>query len=128
MRFRPCARCGDKYDFFFLHVKKTDSNGEDGNMPGKVKVIEEFDAALPGITALKPDVLAITADHCTPYVMKGHSFHPVPLLINSANCDVDTTTEFSERAGISGSIGTTYSEKLMGLLLANAGKLQKFGS
>ncbi len=116
------------HDFFFFHVKKTDSNGEDGNLAGKVKVIEEFDALLPGILELKPDVIAITADHCTPYVMKGHSWHYVPLLISGPNCDVDATVAFNEIECLRGSIGTTYSEKLMGLILGNAGKLLKYGS
>ena len=34
----------DQYDFFFFHVKKTDSNGEDGNFEGKKAVIEHTDA------------------------------------------------------------------------------------
>ncbi|MCL5271389.1 MAG: 2,3-bisphosphoglycerate-independent phosphoglycerate mutase [bacterium] len=118
----------DKFDFFFFHVKKTDSNGEDGNLAGKIKVIEEFDAALPGILEMKPDVIAVTADHCTPYVMKGHSYHPVPLLICGPTCDVDATVAFTESECLRGSLGTFHSEKLMGLLLDNAGKLLKFGS
>lgn len=118
----------DKFDFFFFHVKKTDSNGEDGNLAGKKKVIEEFDTLFPEILALKPDVIAITGDHCTPWVMKGHSWHPIPLLISGPNCDVDQLTSFGERLCKDGSIGTIYSKMLMGLLLANAGKLQKFGS
>ncbi len=118
----------DKYDFFFFHVKKTDSSGEDGNLDYKVHVIEEFDAALADILKLGPNVIAITGDHCTPYVMKGHSFHPVPLLVCGDNCDVDDTNVFGEAECLRGSLGTIYSEKLMGLLLANAGKLNKFGS
>lgn len=117
-----------EHDFFFFHVKKTDSSGEDGNLDMKVHVIEEFDKALADILALGPNVVAITGDHCTPYVMKGHSFHPVPLLVCADFCDVDDTNAFSESECLRGSIGTIYSEKIMGLLLANAGKLNKFGA
>ena len=116
------------FDFFFLHVKKTDSYGEDGNLEGKVHIIEEFDALLPQLLELKPDVVAVTGDHCTPYVMKGHSFHGIPLLLCGPFCDVDETTAFAERECVRGSLGVFHSEKLLGLLLANAGKLQKFGA
>ena len=57
---------GKNYDFFFIHFKYTDSTGEDGDFAAKVKRIEEFDAAVPRITALKPDVLIVTGDHSTP--------------------------------------------------------------
>ncbi len=42
------------YDFFFLHVKWTDTAGEDGDFARKVKVLEEVDAAMPGLTAHGP--------------------------------------------------------------------------
>ena len=78
--------------------------------------------------AIRFDVVAITGDHCTPCVMKSHSFHPIPLLVCGPFCDVDETASFDESQCLRGSIGTIHSEKLMGLLLANAGKLQKFGA
>ena len=57
---------GKDYDFFFVHVKKTDSFGEDGNCEGKTKIIEEVDANLPLLLDLKPDVIVVTGDHSTP--------------------------------------------------------------
>ena len=69
------------YDFFFLHYKYTDSTGEDGNFAAKVEMIEQLDAAIPQIAALKPDVLIVTGDHSTPSKMKSHSWHPVPTLL-----------------------------------------------
>ena len=70
-----------KYDFFFIHFKYTDSTGEDGNFAAKVKRTEEFDAAVPRITALKPDVFIVTGDHSTPSMLDSHSWHPVPTLL-----------------------------------------------
>ncbi len=67
------------YDFFFVHFKYTDSRGEDGNFAEKVKMIEQFDAIVPRVTALRPTVLVVTGDHSTPAKMKSHSWHPVPL-------------------------------------------------
>ena len=75
----------DDYDFFFVHFKYTDSRGEDGNFPEKVKMIEQFDAVVPRVTALKPTVLAVTGDHSTPAKMKSHSWHGVPVLIAGQN-------------------------------------------
>ena len=69
------------YDFFFVHFKYTDSRGEDGNFPEKVKMIEQFDAIIPRVTALKPDVLIVTGDHSTPAALASHSWHPVPVLL-----------------------------------------------
>lgn len=116
------------YDFFFLHVKKIDSYGEDGNFKGKVSKIEEFDKILPGITDLNPDVLIITGDHSTPSVMKSHSWHPVPVLLKSPYVLGDTCKAFSERECLKGELGIFPTVNLMPLALANAGRLKKFGA
>ena len=81
-------------DFLFLHVKKTDSAGEDGNFAAKVKVIEEFDRLVPRLVALRPEVLCVTGDHSTPCAMRSHSFHPVPLLIRGQNVRRDAARAF----------------------------------
>ena len=84
------------YDFFYMHIKKTDSYGEDGDFCAKAGVIEEFDSLLPEITELGVDVLAVTGDHSTPSAMKAHSWHPVPLMISSKYCRGQGVSGFSE--------------------------------
>ncbi|MFN3568387.1 MAG: 2,3-bisphosphoglycerate-independent phosphoglycerate mutase [Caldimicrobium sp.] len=116
------------YDFFFIHIKKTDSYGEDGNLEGKIKVIEEFDRIIPKILALQPDVLAITGDHSTPCIMKSHSWHPVPVLIHSPYVLGGISERYTERECLKGELGIFPSYKLMGLLLAHANKLNKYGA
>jgi 2,3-bisphosphoglycerate-independent phosphoglycerate mutase len=116
------------YDFFFLHVKKPDSCGEDGNFQGKTARIEEFDALLPEILSLNPDVLVITGDHSTPSVMKGHSWHPVPLLLSSPYVLGGLCASFSERECVRGELGIFPAVNILPLALANAGRLKKFGA
>ncbi|RMH03023.1 MAG: phosphoglycerate mutase, partial [Aquificota bacterium] len=118
----------ERYDFFFLHIKKTDSYGEDGNYEGKIRVIEEFDAHLPEILDLKPSVLVITGDHSTPSVLKGHSWHPVPVLLHSPYVLGFTAERFTERECLRGELGTFPSYKLINLMLAHSMRLAKFGA
>ena len=116
------------YDFFFLHVKKTDSYGEDGNFDSKVHVIEEVDALVPKIRELGVDAIAVTGDHSTPARMKSHSWHPVPTLLWSELCRPDDVTTFGERACNHGGLGVFPAVDLLPRLLANAGWLQKYGA
>jgi len=118
----------NKYDFFFLHVKWTDSAGEDGDFARKVKVLEQVDEALPDLTSLGPEVLVVTGDHSTPAVLKGHSWHPVPVLLCSKYCRTDTVKAFSESACVAGGLGRIQSADIMPLAMANALKLTKFGA
>lgn len=118
----------DNYDFFYLHVKDTDSSGEDGDFKRKVEVIEEFDALLPSILGLKPDVLIVTGDHSTPAKMKAHSWHPVPFLIHSEWVRPLRVEEFSEAACAKGDLGVFPSLGTMPLALAHGLKLGKFGA
>ncbi len=118
----------DSYDFFFIHVKEMDTAGEDGDFDRKVKAIEEVDRALPRLIGLNPDVIVVTADHSTPAVLKGHSWHPVPFLLRSKWCRPDGVEEFSESACAKGSLGRFPGVDIMPLALANALKLGKYGA
>jgi 2,3-bisphosphoglycerate-independent phosphoglycerate mutase len=116
------------YDFFFLHIKGTDSAGEDGDFNRKVSAIEEIDKALPALTGLKPDVIVVTGDHSTPALLKGHSWHAVPILLYSKWCRADRVGEFSETTCITGGLGRFPATQVMPLAMANALKLNKFGA
>ncbi|MBR5627227.1 MAG: phosphoglycerate mutase, partial [Thermoguttaceae bacterium] len=118
----------DKYDFFFVHFKYTDSRGEDGNFDAKVKMIEELDKVIPGITALNPACLVVTGDHSTPAKMASHSFHPVPTMIVSDLARTDACTKFSETEANRGGLGHFQAIYLMPLAMAHANRLGKFGA
>jgi 2,3-bisphosphoglycerate-independent phosphoglycerate mutase len=118
----------NNFDFFFMHIKQTDMAGEDGDLQAKAKALEEVDRRLPDLLALKPEVVAITGDHSTPAPMRAHSWHPVPVLLNSERCFIDACQEFTEESSVVGHLGMFKAWQLMGLLLANAGRLAKFGA
>jgi 2,3-bisphosphoglycerate-independent phosphoglycerate mutase len=117
-----------QYDFFYLHIKKTDSYGEDGNFKQKVKVIEEVDKYIPKVLDLKPDVLVVTGDHSTPALLKGHSWHPNPFMLFSKYIRVDEVEQFNEKECVKGGLGRFSAVDALPLMMANALKLQKFGA
>jgi 2,3-bisphosphoglycerate-independent phosphoglycerate mutase len=126
--FAAAKQAWNEHDFFFIHVKGTDQAGEDGNFDAKVATIEAVDQALPALLALEPDVLCVTGDHSTPVPVKQHSWHPVPTLVCAPLCGADRAPRFHEHAARTGSLGVLASHDLMAVLLANAGRLDKYGA
>jgi 2,3-bisphosphoglycerate-independent phosphoglycerate mutase len=118
----------DSYDFFFLHYKDTDKAGEDGDFDAKVEALERFDARLPDVLALRPDVLAVSGDHSTPSILAAHGWQPVPALVASAYCGADHVSRFTERDCAGGALGLVPAQDLMPVLMANALRLAKYGA
>jgi 2,3-bisphosphoglycerate-independent phosphoglycerate mutase len=117
-----------EYDFFYLHVKKTDTTGEDGDFLGKVRAIEEVDALMPRLMTLNPDVVIIGGDHSSPAVLKSHSWHPVPVLLYSRYVRADGIAEFGEHACARGSLGVLPAKDMMPIALANARRIAKYSA
>jgi len=120
----------DKYDFFFIHFKKTDSYGEDGNFDAKVKVIESVDTWAAKLRELNPEVLVVTGDHSTPSLLKSHSWHPVPALLWSGKgyARADEVNQFGERYCMRGNLGRMPMKNILLIAMANAERFKKFGA
>ena len=118
----------DEYDFFFIHIKKTDSYGEDGNFDAKVGVIEAVDAALPMLLKKDPGVIVITGDHSTPATMMMHSWHPVPTLLARPWCRFDGSARFGESDCARGGWGHFPAVDILPTALAHARRLNKYGA
>jgi len=117
-----------EYNFFYLHVKKTDAAGEDGDFRAKVVAIEETDRFIPRLLKLEPEVLVVTSDHSTPCPLKSHSWHPNPFLLRAGTAMPDRVTRFSERLCSLGYLGRFPAVRAMPLMLAHALKLKKYGA
>jgi 2,3-bisphosphoglycerate-independent phosphoglycerate mutase len=116
------------FDFFFVHHKDADAAGEDGDRKAKISAIERLDAVVPDLTELRPTVIAVTGDHATPSQMAAHSWHPVPVLVRGDRAGRDDVDRFGERWCGAGGLGLRPSMHLMPILLANAGRLAKYGA
>ena len=126
--FNALEKNYNDYNFFYVHVKKTDSAGEDGNFLAKKEAIEETDKFIPRLLALQPEVLVVTSDHSTPSLLKSHSWHPNPFILHSRTAQTDKVTLFSEKECSMGYLGRFQAVYTMPLMLAHAGKLKKYGA
>ena len=116
------------YNFFYIHIKKTDAAGEDGNYDAKKEAIEEIDTFVPRLLSKNSEVLVVTSDHSTPCLLKSHSWHPNPFLLFSDSSQSDGVNRFSEKECSQGFLGRFQAIYAMPLMLAHAGKLKKFGA
>ena len=118
----------DAFDLFFVHIKDTDTLGEDGDFDGKARAIEAVDRWLPRVRALKPDVLVVTGDHSTPAKMRSHSWHPVPVVLLGELNRPDSVEKFSEPACFHGGLGHIPARSILPLMLAHGRRLAKYGA
>jgi len=126
--FQTVAERFAEFDFFFVHFKRTDTAGEDGNFQAKVAAIEEADRLIPRLLDLRPDVIVVTGDHSTPAVYRSHSWHPVPVVLWSRWCRPDRAEKFGETTCRHGGLGLIPATAIMPLMLAHAGRLTRFGA
>ncbi len=115
------------HDFVFLHHKDADSAGEDGDRSAKQQAIAAVDAVLPRLREMGPDVIAVSGDHSTPSQLSAHSWHPVPTLVWNG-LERDEHERFGERWCRTGALGRRPTVELMPVLLAMAGRLDKYGA
>lgn len=92
------------YDFIFIHMKPTDSAGEDGNPKLKKEMVEKMDKAIGELMDFD-GLLIVTADHTTPCELKKHSYEPVPILMSGPGIQPDEVKTFGERSCAKGSLG-----------------------
>jgi len=119
----------DSFDFFFIHFKRADAAGEDGDFQAKIAALEEIDTYIDQLHALQADVFIVAGDHSTPAIVAGHSWHPVPFMLHAKQfARADNAEGFNEKACARGSLGTFPAKEVLSLAMAHAGRLTKYGA
>lgn len=91
-----------KDDFVYLHVEASDEAGHDGDIPLKLRTIENLDKRIVGpvCEAVKdfsePVAIAVLPDHPTPCRHRTHTSEPVPFLIYYKGIEPDSVKSFDE--------------------------------
>lgn len=111
-----------RYPFVYVHLKGPDEPGHDGRAAAKRDIVELIDRAFFGPFVADADWrnlrLAVTADHATPAILRGHSDDPVPLLLAGAGIarEAGADVKFGEPAAATGSLGRLRGADVLPLL------------
>lgn len=91
------------HDVQYIHIEAPDEAGHEGNLPEKLRAIENIDSIiLDKLLKELPEIdeeftIAVLPDHPTPIDIKTHTMTPVPFAIYSTNIkEPDATQVFSE--------------------------------
>lgn len=117
-------------DFVLLNVKAPDICGHDGKVREKVRVVEGIDDMVGRLQSGLGDdvVIALTADHSTPCVLRAHSGDPVPTSLHGEGVRRDDVAVFDEIAAARGGLGRLRGTDLLPVLLDLAGRSTKYGA
>lgn len=98
-------------DFVYLHIEASDEAGHEGDVPLKIRTIENLDSRAVGpiYEAVKawdePVSIAVLPDHPTPCELRTHTNEPVPFFIWYPGIEPDEVQTFDEVAACNGSYG-----------------------
>ena len=100
-----------KEDFVYLHIEAPDEAGHEGDIPLKLRTIEDIDAKVVGPiynevkTWEEPVAISVLPDHPTPCELRTHTGEPIPFLIYFPGIQPDNVEVFDEVSCVEGSYG-----------------------
>jgi 2,3-bisphosphoglycerate-independent phosphoglycerate mutase len=108
--------------FVYVHLKGPDEPGHDGDAKAKRDVVEALDRSFFGPFLAGVDWattrIAVTADHATPCLVKGHSDDPVPFVLAGAGVAAQPPSgKFGEPLAARGALGDHRGVEVVDLLL-----------
>jgi 2,3-bisphosphoglycerate-independent phosphoglycerate mutase len=117
-------------DLVLIHLGGPDEASHDGNLIGKLRIIEKMDAMVGKILrniSLDEISVLILADHSTSIKLKKHIADPTPIAIASNEVIKDGIKRYNERSASKGGLGIVKGKHIMRLILNLLGKPKKFG-
>jgi 2,3-bisphosphoglycerate-independent phosphoglycerate mutase len=117
-------------DLVLIHLGGPDEASHDGNLVGKLRIIEKMDAMIGKILrniSLDEISVLILADHSTSIKLKKHIADPTPIAIASNEVIKDGIKRYNERSASKGGLGIIKGKHIMRLILNLLGKPEKFG-
>jgi 2,3-bisphosphoglycerate-independent phosphoglycerate mutase len=93
----------NKMDLVFVHVEAPDEAGHSGELPLKLKAIEDFDAKvvgpmMAGMEKLGDFRLLVLCDHFTPLALRTHTAEPVPFVLFDSRTPGNQPRPYTEAA------------------------------
>lgn len=98
-------------DFVYLHIEAPDEAGHEGDIPLKLRTIEDIDQKVVGpildelSTWNEPVAIGFLPDHPTPCELRTHTAEPVPFIIYKPGVTPDSVTVFDEESCKQGDYG-----------------------
>jgi 2,3-bisphosphoglycerate-independent phosphoglycerate mutase len=107
------------HDVQFIHIEAPDEAGHEGNLPEKIRAIENIDSIiLDKLLKELPNIdseytIAVLPDHPTPIDIKTHTMTPIPFAIYSTSIKEPDATEFYSEDMSNGKYGTIIGHTLL---------------
>jgi 2,3-bisphosphoglycerate-independent phosphoglycerate mutase len=109
-----------EYDLILIHVEGTDEASHDGDVEGKLIIIEKIDDMIGHILdAVNPTQLrfALLSDHGSSSIKHVHMTEAVPIAVCGKGVKPDNVTKYSEKSARAGRLNTVIGKDLMPLLV-----------
>ena len=127
---RAALRMLQDHDLVFIHVEGPDEASHDGDISGKISIIEKIDSMVGLLIEhinLEQTCVTVLADHTTSTRLRRHTGDPVPIVIAGADMICDEVASYSEKTASGGALGRIGGRDLMPIVLDLIGKMEKLG-
>jgi 2,3-bisphosphoglycerate-independent phosphoglycerate mutase len=115
-------------DFVFVHVEAPDEASHDGDIKGKIQIIQKIDLMVGRILDsidLTETVVILAPDHATSCKSRAHTGDAVPVCFAGGNVIVDGVNLYSERSVYKGGLNRISGKDVMPMALNYMGRPEK---